>query len=171
MSEGQATLQMTGEQRIDEHGTRDRWDRGGVYDAAGELDLHATEDELADRFADTDERLPDEVGDYERKPSQNDHSAVYYWSGEGEDEHGVRVTERFVRVYPRGPYLHEWTVDVEERNPDHATGAASGWAYRTHPHAQGLDDPTAAAAVALAFMRGEPAARDLSCSGGGGGGD
>ena len=41
---------MTGEQRIDEHGTSDKWDRGGVYDHAGKFDLAATEDGACARY-------------------------------------------------------------------------------------------------------------------------
>ena len=71
MSDGeQALLTMTGEQRIDEHGTSDEWDRGGVYDHAGKFDLDATEDLLADRFAPVRNRLPDTVGEYGRQPTQ-----------------------------------------------------------------------------------------------------
>lgn len=151
----QAVLTMTGERRIDEHGASDEWNRGGVYDAAGKFDLAATTDLLADRFAPVRNRLPDTVGGYGRQPTQRAYSALYYWEGETENTHGVTVTERFVRVFPVGPYLHRWTCGIEERTPKYAMNPKSGWALWHHPDANNADDIGTAVATALAVMRRE----------------
>ena len=155
----QALLTMTGEQRIDEYGEGDKWDRGGVYDATGKFDLAATEDLLADRFAPVRNRLPDTVGEYGRQPTQRAYSALYHWDGEAENSHGVTVTERFVRVFPVGPSLHRWTCCIEERTPKYATNPKNGWGSWHHPDATNADDIGTAVATALAVMRGEVAGR------------
>jgi hypothetical protein len=155
----QALLTMTGERRIDEHGKSDEWGRGGVYDAAGKFDLDATTDLLADRFAPVRNCLPETVDGYSRQPTQRAHSALYYWEGETENSHGVTVTERFVRVFPVGPYLHRWTCGIEERAPKHATNPKNGWASWHHPDANNADDIGTAVATALAVMRGEVSPR------------
>jgi hypothetical protein len=153
----QALLTMTGERRIDEHGEADEWDRGGVYNAAGKFDLDATEDLLADRFAPVRNRLPESVGGYALQPTQRAYTATYHWEGEAEDSHGV--TERFVRVFPVGPYLHRWTCGIEERTPKYATNTKNGWRSWHHPDANNCDEIGTAVATALAVMRGEVAVR------------
>jgi hypothetical protein len=155
----QALLTMTGEQRIDEHGQSDEWDRGGVYDHAGKFNLGATTDLLADRLAPVRNRLPDTVGEYARQPTQRPYSALYHWDGEAENSHGVTVTERFVRIFPVGPSLHRWTCCIEERTPEHATNPTNGWASWHHSDATNADDIGTAVAAALAVMRGEVAGR------------
>ncbi|EMA09499.1 hypothetical protein [Haloarcula marismortui] len=150
MSDGQATLAMTGERRIDEHGAADRWDRGGVYDKAGEFDLEGTKSELADRFRSVSRQLPEQVGEYTRDPDPREpYTAVYRWSGGKQDVHGWCIAERAVRVFPRGPYLNQWTVGIDE------TFATGGTRSFLHSHAMGLDRPSAAAATAIAVMQGK----------------
>jgi hypothetical protein len=130
----------------------------GVYDERGEYDLEATKNRLAEQFADVDERLPDTCADYEREdagPRRKGHAARYVWSGEIEKENGVVVTKREVTIFPRGPYLRDWRVGLWERTPEFATNEHNGTATWNHEDAPGLDDPGAAAATALAVMRGE----------------
>ena len=149
----QALLTMTGQRRIDEHGAGDEWGRGGVYDATGKFDLGATEDLLADRFAPVRNRLPDTVGEYSRQPTQREYAALYHWEGERENSHSVTVTERFVRIFPVGPYLHRWTCGIEERTPKYATNPNNGWRSWHHPDANNCDEVGTAVATTLAVMR------------------
>ena len=146
---------MTGERRIDEHGESDEWERGGVYNEAGKFDLSATEDLLADRFAPVRNRLPETVSGYSRQPAQRAYTAMYYWEGETENSHGVTVTERFVRVFPVGPYLHRWTCGIEERTPKYGSNPGNGWASWHHSDANNCDEARTAVATALAVMRAE----------------
>lgn len=144
----QATLGMTGEQHIDEYGNHDQWGRGGVYDAAGEFDLEATKAELKSRFDPVSDRLPELVNRYEREPAREDYIARFRWSGHTTNRRGRVVSERVVRVFPRGPHLHEWSVKICERFAD--DGGTCSW---IHQDALALDSPGAAAATALAYMR------------------
>ena len=133
----------------------DRYGNLGIYDDRGEYDLEATKRELAKRFADVDERLPDTFAGYDREdvgPRRDGHAARYVWSGETENENGLLVTEREVTIFPRGPHLRDWCVVVREHHPEH--NGDGSW---QHEDARGLDGPGAAVATALAVMRGEVA--------------
>ena len=127
----------------------------GVYDERGEYDLEATKLELSNEFADVDARLPDAFAGYERQDVSNRREGIaarYVWNGETENEKGVRVTEREVCIFPRGPHLRDWCVCVREHHPEH--NGDGSW---LHQDALGVDEPAAAAATALAVMRGEVA--------------
>jgi hypothetical protein len=151
MGGGQATLAMTGERRVDEHGAADRWNRGGIYDASGNFDLEATRTELTDRFQDVSHRLPEQVGEYTRGQNPREpYIAVYQRSGEMQNENGRNITRRVIRIFPRGPHLNEWTVGVKEE-----FGEAGNLRSFLHSHAMGLDKPSAAAATAVAVMQGK----------------
>lgn len=155
----QALLTMTGERHIDEYGKSNQWGHGGVYDAAGKFCLGATEDLLADRFASVRNRLPETVNGYSLQPTQRAYTAMYYWEGETKNNHGVTVTERFVRVFPVGPYLHQWTCGIEEWTPKYATNPKNGWGSWHHTDANNCDEVETAVATALAVMRGEVSER------------
>jgi hypothetical protein len=144
----QARLGMAGQQYVDEYGERDQWSRGGVYDAAGEFDLEATKSELKSRFAPISEQLPESINQYEREQILEDYTARFRWAGKTTNENGRVVAERLVRIFPRGPHLHEWSVKICERFA--YSGGARSW---IHQDAQGLDSPCAAAVTALAYMR------------------
>lgn len=148
MSDTQATLQMTGERHVDEYGEDDKWNRGGVYDAYGGFLVDETKSELATRFEAVSEELPDSVADFQRQPARTEYSAVYHWTGESENENGVRVTGYSVRIFPRGPYFHDWGVSIKERHPKY-----DGYRSYIHTDASGLDNPQEAAQVALEFMK------------------
>jgi hypothetical protein len=146
----QTTLAMTGKRRIDEYGASDQWNRGGVYDESGAFDLEATGAELTDRFQDVSRRLPEQVGEYTRDPSpRKAYLAAYQRSGGMQDEDGQDITKRVIRIFPRGPHLHEWAVGVREE-----LGGPDSLRSFLHSHAMGLDRPGAAAATAIAVMRG-----------------
>jgi len=149
MSAQQAKLAMTGEQRIDEHGEADQWDRGGIYDASGQFDLEATKSELADRFQDVKSQLPDQVGEYTKEDTCAEYIAAYRSSGETQSKNGFPVKSRRVRIFARGPHLNEWTVEIREKFEG---GGSRSW---LHSDAAGLNNPRAAVATAFAIMRSE----------------
>lgn len=146
----QAVLGMTGERHIDEYGEADKWGRGGVYDAAGKFDLSATQNRLTERFAPVRDRLPETVGEFERRPARHEYAVRYVSESEGETANGVRVDEREVRVFPIGPYFHRWTCSIEETFAE-----SGGTRSRHHPEATNRDEIGPAVATALAVMRGE----------------
>lgn len=136
----------------------DRYGNAAVYDDRGELDLDATERELRKEFAHVDERLPDTFGGYRREDVSDRReglAARYVWTGDTENDHGVRVTKVEVTIFPRGPHLRDWRVGIKEWHPEYARGPAEGTATWTHEDTPGLDEPGGAVATALAVMRGE----------------
>lgn len=148
----QATLDPApvDERHIDEYGGNDGWVRGGVYDEAGEFDLEATQKQLTERFAPVRDRLPAVVGEFERQPARREYAVRYVSKAEVENENGVRVERREVRVFPVGPYFHQWTCAIEE------TFAESGGTRSLHhSDASNRDGIGSAVATALAVMRGE----------------
>lgn len=149
----QTTLFATGSSEIDEHGKRDEYDRGGVYDAAGALDLDATKELLRERFQPVSNRLPDSVGEFERADAREGYMAKYVSDAQCTGIHGIEASQRIVRIFPRGPYLNDWRVEVRERHPEYATNEHNGWASWLHQDTPGLNSPGAAVATALGVMR------------------
>lgn len=149
-SDEQATLSMTGEQRIDEHGEHDKWGCGGVYDAAGKFNLSATQNHLTERFAPVRDRLPQVVGEFVRRPARHEYAVRYVSEVEVENASGVRVDEREVRVFPIGPCFHQWTCSIEE-----SFAESGGSRSRHHSDATTRDEIGPVVATALAVMRGE----------------
>jgi len=94
---------------VDEHGEHDEFDTGGVYDRpGGEFLLEPTKELLAERFALFRSDLPEQVGPFERVdvPERNEGIEARYETRE--------EFETVVRIFPRGPSLHAWTVAITE---------------------------------------------------------
>jgi hypothetical protein len=155
----QAQITMTGETRVDEHGRHDKWDRGGVYTTAGEFDLEATEELLAERFEAVVDELPESVGPFERVDARDSRYADRQIRARYET---VEEYETAVCVYPRGPYLRAWTVAIEEYGPPVMDDPPADTGYRSMANSilvSGLDDPSAAVETAVGWMQDyDPAA-------------
>jgi hypothetical protein len=159
-TERQAQLTMTGETHLDEHGEHDEWGRGGVYDAAGRFDLDATRDLLAERFEPVAADLPDGAGPFERQHTGDPLNAYY----ETNEEY-----ETVVRIFPRGPHLHEWTVAVTEYGPPVLDDPPAETGYRSSAHytvVSDLDQPETAAEMGAEWMRGYDPDEDSKIGGG-----
>jgi len=138
---------------VDEHGEHDEYDRGGVYDRpGGELLLEPTKELLAERFQFVASDLPDQVGPFERVDvsDRREGIAARYETHE--------EFETVVRIFPRGPNLHAWTVTITEyvATPRNAPPSEQ-WRGSGQRHLDGatdLYDPSDAVDAALEFMEG-----------------
>ncbi|QLH83209.1 hypothetical protein [Halosimplex pelagicum] len=144
----------SGTRTVDEHGESDEWGRGGVYDAAGEFDLEATEELLVERFAHVDNELPDRVGPFERVDARDPRYADGTLSARYETCEEYPVV---VRIFSAGPHLNEWTVEITEYgppvqdDPPADTGYDSSGSYWLDSASQ-LEDPADAADAAVDWM-------------------
>ena len=138
---------------VDEQGEHDEWNRGGVYDRpGGEFLFEPTKELLAERFQFVTSDLPDQVGPFERVDisDRREGIAARYETHE--------EFETVVRIFPRGPYLHSWTVVILEyvATPRDAP-PEDQWRGSGSKHLEGasdLYDPSDAVDAALEFMEG-----------------
>jgi hypothetical protein len=138
---------------VDEHGSTDEWDRGGVYGfLGGELLLGPTKDLLAERFEPVARELPDQVGRFERVDVSDRYDGI---------SARYETSEKFktvVRIFPRGPYLRAWTVSIlkYKLTPRKAPRSEQwrGSSSRTLEGAVELDEPRDAVDAALEYMEG-----------------
>lgn len=123
----------TGE--FDEHG-----DHGAVY-AGGEYDLERTVDLLAERFDRIADDVPESVSEWTLDGHRYRERVSVKWRRELEN--GDVET---VYVFPRGPWLHEWSIGYDT---DYADGGSryGGAGY-------GFYSPEHALEAAVSFMRG-----------------
>lgn len=156
-SQTQATLAVANEGKIDEYGEQLPYATGGaVLDETGSINLEATQKELASRFAGVDQRLPDEVGEYRRidtpAPLETDAGpmgAAYISETPSDGPSGKRRSKLRIEIFPRGPWLHAWTVSLN------TTYEEGGKKFISHPHARSKNNLGAAVSTALGVMRGE----------------
>ena len=153
----QASLQMTGKQHVDEHGELDRWNRGGVYNAAGEFDRDATVTLLEERFGDVREDIPTDVNNFSRcvpRHVRKDEAEVW-WVRNGfprtEEMGRFSVKTRTVHLFPRGPYLHDWSVGVQQLDHGGRRGGEESGTC-SFLHASGLETPREALESAVEYM-------------------
>lgn len=133
--------------RVDEHGRRDQWDRGGVY-IDGEFSLEATKELLADRFSPLEQQLPESVGEFVRVEAKREYVAQYTTESDDTAQAGTRTV---LKIFPRGPNLNDWTVSLETQDTTGDNSLISTW---LHPDTISTDSPESAIATALAVMRG-----------------
>lgn len=132
---------------VDETGElAEHHDHGAVY-LDGEYDLDETIEVLEARFSDVRDDLPESVGDWSRDGYRRVEEVSASWRREWENGDEAKLS-----VFPRGPWLHEWTLGIVWWR---AESTVSGWDMSgTVMDGSGYDTPRAALEDAIAYMRG-----------------
>lgn len=130
---------------VDETGDLDEYgDHGAVY-VDGEYDLEETVDLLSERFDDVRDDLPDQVGEWSRDGFRYHRRVSAAWSRVTEDG-----DEEIVSLFPRGPWLHEWSLNIERHRSDSEVSGASMSGFI----GSGYDTPAAALRELVSHMEG-----------------
>lgn len=125
---------------VDEDGELNDYGTGGGVYVDGVYNLERTRVLLGERLGEIAMDVPDEVADWSRAPNRRDEPVSFRWRRRVDG--GIED----LRLFPRGPRLHSWTLSRERREDD--GGGMSGFVM----DASGYETPRAALEAAVAWM-------------------